>query len=208
MKIERHLHWLAVPNIAVLFVTLQALGFLMVRYDPAWIYRLALVPDLVLAGEYWRLVTFLALPVSLSPIWVIFVLWFIYFILDAIEAVWGATKTTLYVLISVLLMIGASFALDYPVTQVSDFQSTLFLAAAALFPEMEVRLFLAIPVKMKWLGWLTLAFIVLRLFEAPWQGKLFLLAIYANYLIFFGPAAIDRVRQRIRRAKFRRDFRG
>jgi hypothetical protein len=81
-RLERVLGWLAIPNIAVIFVTLQALGFLMLSSDPIWLTRLALVPEMVSAGEYWRLVTFLALPVSMSLLWVIFSLWFLYFILN------------------------------------------------------------------------------------------------------------------------------
>src|SRR6478672_8738163 len=94
--LERRFQWIAIPNIAIIFVTLQALGSLMVMSNPIWLTRLALTPDLVRAGEYWRLVTFLALPLSLSPIWVLFALWFIYFILNMIENEWGAFKTTLY----------------------------------------------------------------------------------------------------------------
>ena len=83
--LEKRMQWLAIPHIAILFVTLQALGFLMVMSDPIWIDRLALLPSAVLQGQYWRLVTFLALPLSLSPIWVIFTLWFIYFILNILK---------------------------------------------------------------------------------------------------------------------------
>jgi hypothetical protein len=69
--LEKRFGWLGVPNIAILFVTLQGLGFLMLSSNPAWLERLALLPDRVLAGEYWRLITFLALPVSMSLLWVI-----------------------------------------------------------------------------------------------------------------------------------------
>ena len=205
--LERKMQWLAIPNISIIFVTLQALGFLMVMSDGVWVERLALLPDRVLAGEYWRVITFLALPLSLSPIWVIFTLMFIYYILNTIESEWGSFKTTFYVLVSILLTIAVSFTFNYPVTQVSDFESTLFLAAAALFPEQEVRLFLAIPVKMKWLAWLSLAFFGLKLIQSDWVGRIFLIAIYSNYLIFFGPALLDQIRNRIRRAKFKRQMR-
>lgn len=207
LVLERRLDWLAIPNIAVLFVTLQGLGFLMVMSDPMWIDRLALIPSAVLAGEYWRLITFLALPLSLSPIWVLFTLWFVYFILSAIESVWGSFRTTFYVLVSILVTIAASFALGMPVTSVVDFESTLFLAAAALFPEMEIRLFFALPVKMKWLGWLSLGFLALRMIQGMWFERIFLLAIYSNYLLFFGPALIDRIKHAIRRYNFRRKMR-
>lgn len=203
-KLERHLGWLGVPNIAILFVTLQALGFFMVSTNPMWRDTLALFPDRVLGGEYWRLVTFLALPVSMSLLWVIFALWFLYFILNAIESEWGDFRTTLYVLVSIILTIAFSFVFDFPIMDVSDFQGSLFLAAATLFPDYEIQLYLIFPVKMKWMGWLSVAFVAYRFFGYGLLGKLYLLAIYSNYLIFFGPALIERVRQYARRKNFQR----
>lgn len=207
-RLERKLQWMAIPHIAILFVTLQALGFLMVMSDPIWTARLALIPEAVTQGhEYWRLVTFLALPLSMSPIWVIFTLWFLYFIINMIESEWGAFKTTLYVLISIGVTIAFSFAFDYPVLDVSKFESTLFLAAAALFPEMTVNLFLAIPVKIKWLAWLTMAMIGWDFLRADWMDRLFTLAIFSNYLVFFGPSLVNSVRLAWRRRQFQRNFR-
>lgn len=204
---ERHFSWLAIPNIALIIITLQALGFLFVMMDPIWVSRLALVPELVKQGELWRLVTFLALPLSTSPFWVIFTLLFLYFVLNSIETVWGAFKTTLYVLTSFLITILFSFAFDYPVTQIRDFESTLFLASAALFPEMEIQLYFFIPVKMKWLAWLTLGFTAVTFIQNDWLGRFYLLAIYSNYLIFFGPALLERIRLWVRRRNFKKDMR-
>ena len=207
-SLEKYLGWIAIPHIAVLFVTLQALGFLMVMSDPIWVERLALFPSAVTQnGEYWRLITFLALPISMSPIWVIFTLWFIYFILNTIENEWGAFKTTLYVLVSILVTIAFSLSFGYPVTDVSRFESTLFLAAAALFPEMEVRLFLAIPVKIKWLAWLTLGLLALELIRTSGLDRWFILAIYSNYLLFFGPSMLNQIRLAIRRRQFKSKMR-
>lgn len=205
--LERKLRWLAIPNIAILLVTLQVLGFFMVTSNPAWISILALIPESVLRGEYWRVITFLALPLSMSPIWVLFTLWFLYSIVNTIENAWGSFKTTLYVLVSILLTVILSLSLNYPVTQATDFESTLFLAAAMLFPEMEVRLFFAIPVKMKWLAWMSLAFLGFRFFQSDWIQRFYLIAIYSNFLIFFGPAALSRIRQMIRREQFKRRMR-
>jgi hypothetical protein len=199
--------WLAIPNIAILLVTLQALGFLMVTTNPTWAMILALIPESVAQGEYWRMITFLALPISMNPIWVLFTLWFMYFIVNAIESAWGSFKTTLYVLVSILVTIIFSLGLHYPVLQATDFESTLFLASAMLFPEMEVRLFFAIPVRMKWLAWLTLGFLAVRFIGSGWMERFYILAIYSNFLLFFGPAALSRIKNFIRRERFRRRMR-
>ena len=177
-KLERHMPWLAIPHIAILLITLQGFGFFLVNSDPAWVQRLALLPDYVVQGhEWWRVVTFLALPLSLSPIWMIFACWFLYSILNWIETEWGTFKTTLYVGVSILLTIVFSLVFSYPVWSVQEFNSTLFLAAAALFPEQEIRLYMILPVKMKYLGWLSLAFFAYHLIGGTWLDRLFLITI-------------------------------
>ena len=204
--LERRFQWLAVPNIATFIVGLQFIGFVLVVSDPDWRWRLALIPESVLQGEIWRLITFLALPISLSPFWLLFVLWFLYFIVDGIENAWGAFRTTFYILISVLLTICFSLVFMVPITYVGDLESTLFLAAAALNPEYQILLFLVLPVKIAWLAWLTGAFVLWRFFTGSWLDRLYLLAIYSNYLLFFGPYHYWQVKQRYRRWQLKRQF--
>ena len=193
-KIERHFSWIAIPNIAIILVTLQVLGFFMVGSNPYWIEYLALFPQNVMEGEFWRIITFLSLPISMSPIWVIFVLWFLYFIISAIEEHWGPFYTTLYIVISVFITVIYSLSFDYPVTQASHFESTLFLAAATLMPEYEVRLFLILPVKMKWLGILTGVFVIIQFFLGSNLDKGYLIGMYLNYAIFFGHSFFYRIK--------------
>lgn len=137
----------------------------------------------------------------------LFVLWFLYFIVETLESAWGSFPTTFYVLVSVLLTIGFSFAFMVPITSVAGLQSTLFLAAAALAPETEILLFLFLPVKIVWLAWLTGAVILWRFVAGTWLDRLYLIALYANYLLFFGPYHAWRLKQLYRRWQFRRNFR-
>jgi membrane associated rhomboid family serine protease len=203
----RRLDWLAIPNLALYFVVVQALGFLFCTAYPQGPGLLALFPGRVLDGELWRLVSFVAMPLSFHPLWVLFALSFLYFVLQALEQEWGEAKTTLYVLISLGITVAFSFLFAYPVTGISDFSTTLFLAAAALFPNYEIRIYFFIPVKMKILGWLALAFLLLRLIQGDWLDRAFLLAIYSNYLLFFGPSWLARVRDWKRRRDFRARYR-
>ena len=205
--LEKHFEWLGVPNIAIIFVTLQVFGFFLVSSDPQWIDRLALRPELVMHGEVWRLLTFLSMPLSMSPIWVLFALLFLYSILNQIESEWGAFKTTFYTLVSIVLTALFSLVFSYPVFQVTEFSSTLFLAAAALFPDQEVRLYMVLPVKMKYLGYIALGFFFFHLFQGAWLDRLFLLTIYSNYLIFFGPSLLAQVRNWKRRRDYRSKMR-
>lgn len=202
--LERRIGWIAIPNIAILLVTLQALGFASILANPAFASVLALIPGAVIeGGEYWRLVTFLALPLSTSPLWLFFILWFLYFVLNSLENEWGAFKTTFYVLISVILTGAYALIFDYPVTTAAHFESTLFLAVAALFPETQILLFFAIPAKMKWLAWLSGAFALLEFARGSNLERGYLLAIYSNFLVFFGPIAWSRLQAARRRRRFR-----
>jgi hypothetical protein len=204
---ERYLGWIAVPHIGVLFITLQALGFIFVSLAPEWIFRLALLPDAAKSGEWYRLVTFLALPLDQSPIWVFFALWFLWFVFSTLEQHWGAYKTTLYVMVSVIVMVAYSLAFDYPIIQVRHFEWSLFLAAALLFPEFEITLFFVLPVKMKWLAALTGLFIAIDAFQGTWADRFFLVSIYSNFLLFFGPQALASLEQRLRRERYKRSIR-
>ena len=203
-RMEKYLGWIAVPKIAILFITLQAAGFLMVMSDPVWVMRLALVPEAVLQGEVWRVVTYLALPLSTSPIWVLFSLWFAYFIFEGVEGVWGPYRTTLYVLTSMIVTVIYSLVTGYPVVTARHFETTLFAAAAALFPDMEVSLFFLAPVKFKWLAAFSIFLIVWEAAQGSWWDIGLLLAIFSNFFLFFGPAALDRVRQWKRRRDYDR----
>ena len=205
--LERPLAWLAVPNIASFVVGLQFIGFILILSDPDWRWRLALIPEQVLQGEIWRLVTFLALPVTLSPFWLLFVLWFLYFIVDGIENTWGAFKTTFYILLSVVLTICFSLLFMVPIAYIGDLESTLFLAAAALNPEYQILLFFVLPVKIGWLGWLAGALVLWRFITGSWMERLYLLAIYSNYLLFFAPYHYRQLKQKYRRWQFKRQLR-
>jgi hypothetical protein len=204
-RLERLMPGLGIPNLALYLIGAQAFGFLVIWAEPhAW-QLLILDPYMVLRGELWRLVTFMAMPLSMSPLWMLFVLYFLYFIINGLEEEWGEFRTTLYVLVGVVLTIAFSFAFDFPIWSVRELQSTLFLAAATIAPEYQITIWFVLPVKMKWLAWISVAFIIWELINGAWLGRLYLLVMYANYLLFFGPYFIGRVRAFYRRRKFQHD---
>ena len=76
-----------------------------------------------------------------------------------LENTWGAFRFNLYFFAGMLFHVIAAFA-AYFITGVSFplgtwyLNMSLFLAFAAIYPDMEFYLFFMIPVKAKWLGWL------------------------------------------------------
>jgi hypothetical protein len=201
--LSRRLRWIAIPQLAVGFVALQMIGYLLVAAQPLFAEQLMLIPSSVFSGEVWRLVTFLMVPLSMGLIGFLFTLFFGYFILNSIENVWGSFKTTFYVLSSIVLTIIFSLVFGYPITTISRFVSTWFLAAATLFPEQPIQIYFFIPVKMKYLGWIAAAFILLEFLRGTWMDRFYILTIFTNYFLFFGPIVLDRWRQWQRRRKYR-----
>ena len=119
-RVERLMPGLGIPNLGLYLCGAQGLGFFIVLANPQALGLLILDPYLVLHGELWRLITFLAVPLTLSPLWMVFVLWFLYFIINGIEQEWGEFRTTLYVLTAVLLTIAFSFVFDARIVSVPE----------------------------------------------------------------------------------------
>jgi hypothetical protein len=71
--------------------------------------------------------------------------------------------------------------------------SSLFFAFARFYPEMMIYLMMLIPVKVKWLAWISGLFLVLGFIFNSWDYRLSLVAAFANYFIFFGQEIFQEV---------------
>jgi len=143
--------------IGQVFVCLSALlGLLDLR-------QFVLVPALVVNGEPWRLITFLFFPPPvnfssmMSLVFLPFAWWIFYLMGTALENYWGAFRYNVFLLLGVVLTIGAAFLAPMsPVTN-AFIAGSVFLAFAWLNPDFELALFFILPVKIKWLALLTCA---------------------------------------------------
>ena len=68
---------------------------------------------------------------------------------------------------------------------------SMFFAFATLYPNMEILLFMILPVRVKWIAWLDGALFVWavlsNLIMGYWAGALLPVVAILNYLIFFWP---------------------
>jgi membrane associated rhomboid family serine protease len=199
------LNIIAIPKLGWVLVTLQALGYLFSQMVPVAAGMLPLVPNYVLGnGEWWRLVTFLAVPLATSPIWLFFALWFLFFCTEILEREWGAGRFTLYVLTSWAITVVYSMATGYPAMNAQHFETSLFLAVAALFPRLEVSLFFLVPIELKYLGIFSGGMVLWEFINAGAYERWHLIAIYSNFLLFFGPALLVRLKDFMRKRRFNR----
>lgn len=157
-KMERKFGKYAIKNLMYYIIGLYILGFLIQLFQPE-IYNqyLSLDAEAILRGQVWRIVTFIISPPGGSAIFMIFVLYLYYWIGTSLERVWGAFRFNVYFFTGVLLhVLGAIFVyliFRMPITMDTYFLNmSLFLAFAAIYPDMKLMLFFVIPIKIKWLG--------------------------------------------------------
>ncbi|MBN2163439.1 MAG: hypothetical protein JXR25_01020 [Pontiellaceae bacterium] len=196
--LEKRFGAFAIPNLAVYLIIIQAVGAFLLLGGYAEERDFILNGGVVLhVGQWWRLLSFLMVPsVNLSSS--MFALWllisFVVFFLigSSLEHQWGTFRFNLFILFGYLLTVVMAFINPAAFIGNEFFLGCVFLAFATLFPNFEFRLFFVIPVKVKWLGWITCAYYMLILLQ-PSGGhpqligdKLGVVAAFLNYAIFFG----------------------
>ena len=155
----------------------------------------------LLAGEVWRLVTFLLLPPSppggtFGVVFGIIAILFFVTVLSSLEEEWGAARLWTYYFIGALGTIGGAFLTG----QASNtwLNLSLILAFATVFPEYEIRLYFILPVKMKWLALLDGGLMIYAFATGNSDARAAIAMAFLNYLLFFGGHLADLVRGRAR----------
>jgi hypothetical protein len=203
---ERRLEPFAISNLTQFLIAGQAVVFLAIWLRPGLAEQLTLQPARLWAGEWWRALSFVFVP-ALGLIFWILAMMVLHLAGTALESMWGTLRYNLFVLTGILFtvaaaaVIGAVAPMDEAVSN-AWLYSSIFLAFAYLNPEFELLMMLVIPVKIKWLGLLTLAasayaFLTgLATFrQGGWVLCLVVLAGNLNLLLFLGPDLFRRVRR-------------
>lgn len=200
--LERKLGPFAVPNLTLILLAAQAIGFLLTSAKPAQVNDMVLIMDQVYAGEFWRLGTFLFVPPTDSFIFIFFALYFFWLTGSALEANWGHVRYNLYVLIAYLATLGASALVPNEPASSGFIGLSVYLAFAYLYPHFEVLLFFILPVKIKYLAILAWIGIFLAFATGDWLIKALTVASVANFLLFFGKDILFRVSHGKRRMEW------
>src|SRR6266699_7036209 len=210
-KLERRFGFLGIPGLMRIVVAFTGLTFLLVRLDHGFGSVLDLDPERIRHGQIWRLITYIFLPQTDSFLWVFLLLWFLWFIGEGLEQAWGAFRLTLYFIVG---MIGTTVAAFFFGARFSNSMlfASLFYAFARFYPDQVIYLFFILPVMIKWIAWVSAAFLLFGFVVSPNSYRMALVAALANYLIFFGPEIIYEARHRgevsARRKRFARQSRG
>lgn len=207
-RLERRIGRYAIPNLILYVVAGMGMVWLLSMTRPDVIGRLQLDMDAVRAGQVWRLVTFLFIPIG-SSYWVLINLYFAWWIGSSLEQHWGAFKFNAYYIMGMLGTIVAA-AVAGPQSN-TWLDASLFLAFATTFPEVQILLFFILPIRVKWLGILAALPILYFLAVGDWGTRAAIIAALGNYLVFFGGHWADVLRQRnviVRQRAKRETFKG
>ena len=147
----------------------------------------------ILHGQLWRLVTFLFVSFDYNPLLALLSFYFYYWMGTLLEQYWGTVQFNLYILLGWFFTVLFGFLMyfitgDKMVGMTGYFLfMSMFFAVATLFPNMEVLLFMILPVKMKWLALVDLGLFVYDMVNGAFIFPVNMLPAVAmlNYLVFF-----------------------
>jgi hypothetical protein len=159
------------------------------------------VPALVMKGQVWRLVTWVITPPETLSIFTIIMLLFYYNIGTLLERTIGTFLYNVYIIGGLLItMVGIMLTYifcHYVINYYVDFSvyvymvstyyiaTSLFLAVAACYPNMEILYAMIIPIKMKWMSVFYLAITAYYFYYSSFMGRVNILLSLLNFFIFF-----------------------
>lgn len=207
-KLERRFGRYAIKNLMAYIVEMTGIVYALsyVSNSGFIISKLMLIPQLVLKGEVWRLITYIFIPPPASPIWILFVLYFYYMVGSALEHEWGSFRFNVFYFTGMIGTTIAAFISGYGATSLY-LNLSLFLAFARIYPDYMMLLFFILPVKIKYLAMLDWAFFFLTLLFGDMSIRLVAVVSIMNYFLFFGRDIVDRSKSTRQVQSNRRRFR-
>lgn len=196
MKIrEKIFSHFRIPHLTLCLAAGSATCFILGSFNPAFLADLPLVPERVMQGETWRLLTFLFYPLDTHPLFAFFTYYLFYVMGTALEAAWGDERYTRFMLLGAAAT--AAFAFLDPGSAATNLflAGSVFLAFAFLYPDYELYLFFVIPVKVKYLAALTWLIYIFQFVTGDASTRVMIAASVFNFLVIFRREIVWRIRQ-------------
>lgn len=222
-KLERKIGRFAVPNLTVYLLAGYVIGFMIVYLMPGLITWITLEPAYIVRGQIWRIISWVLIPPTTQPISLVFLVLLYYSLGTALERTWGTFRYNVYIFSGIIFTVLAVFALygilyllygTEVMLSIISYVSTnyitmsIFLAFAAIYPDMEVYLYFILPIKMKWMAIVYVAMVVYYFITGGLVSRVAIGASLLNFVIFFLFNRNMRrfsPRERARKAKFKKE---
>jgi membrane associated rhomboid family serine protease len=193
-RLERRLGGYAIPHLTAVIVAGMAVVFMVVKVRPGVGSMLVLDFDALRHGEVWRLVSFLFLPRTFDPFWIVFSLLFVWYIGSTLEHHWGSFRFNLFYLLGCGGTTIAAWLTGHAETN-WWINLSLLLAFGTLFPE-ERFFLIVVPVKAKWYALFDAAYLVYSLAVGDNATRAAIMAAISGYLVLCGPELRALLQQR------------
>jgi hypothetical protein len=212
--LEARIGFLGIPRLMQMVALLNALVYLLHFFQPTYVLVLLLIPERILHGEVWRLVSYIFVPEmllgkgnpALQPLFLFVYLWFLVWMGDALEQAWGPFRVTLYYLLGMIGVTIAAFFVGGGGQFAFLLNLSLFFAFATLYPDIQIYVLFVLPLKVKWLALLSLAPLMLELVLGSLATKASILVCFLNYVVFFAPTMLTNLQTRAENGTRRRKF--
>lgn len=214
-KLERKIGWLTIPGLMHYIVLGNAFVYIIqmvlnVDMDAA----LAFDWNLILRGQVWRIFSFVFIPPTIfgGSVWNVviaaLIFMFYYSIGRKTEMAMGSFAFTIYYLVGMLGVIFFGVVFRVPVT--GDYlNSAIFFAYAYYFPDDLILVMMILPVKIKYMAFLSGALLLASFVMGNFYIKILIFTGMINFILFFGKSlVIDRLINRRRKSVFRSNSQG
>lgn len=196
---ERKFSKYAIPNLSLYLIICYAIGYVISIVSPSLLYFLTLDPGMILQGQIWRLVTWVLIPPNTSNLFFVVIMLYAYYNFgSALEHAWGTYRYNCYLFSGMLFTIigsfilyaifaalgigGISFGVWFSTYYVN---MSIFLAFAATFPEAQVLFMYVIPVKVKHMGVIYGAYLILECILGGVIKWVVIGSSLLNFVVFF-----------------------
>lgn len=198
-NLERDYERYAIPRLTLGLIIPQVIMYVIAYPKPEVLDAIILVPDRVMHGQWWRVLSFVADPPSPlgfwgHPVFVFFYFYFLFLMGTALENHWGEFRFNIYLLTGYVATVAVSFLFPMSPSSNSFLFGSIFLAFAWLYPDFVIYLFFIIPVKIKYVALVTWIGYIFGLLLGSWATKLLILASISNFLLFFHSDILYRMR--------------
>ena len=202
-RLERKFGGRGIPNLPLYIVILYAFGTLMnfATGGDFYVWTCFSPYQVIYQHQFWRVITFIAAVRTgnslMDLLFLFFIMMFYYMIGQSLIHVWGSFRFTLYILFGLVGTLLAGFIAFGVTTMMGNVSGvyifldtyylilSMFLAYAAIFPEMTVYLYGILPLKVKWLAFLDLALLAFDFFSGGISVRICIVVSLLNFLLFF-----------------------
>jgi hypothetical protein len=188
-KLEKKIGKYSIRNLTKYIILTYVIGYvlMMIEYGTGAPIReaIGLNPDAILHGQIWRIVSWVLIPPSSFDVFTIIMLICYYQLGTLLERVWGDFLYNVYIFGGLIMTLIGSFVLyfifavpgnafvsatnGYVIGQLFStyyVSLSIFLGFAMTFPEQQMLLFFIIPIKIKWLALVDVAYLAYEIINS------------------------------------------